>query len=124
MKEIGDGGRICMCVQIGEDDVKMMMKQSIPKNSHGQFFFFFSYIVNQLNDKNVQLLIYPFELIKRRDTCHSKIISYTSYKRWTFYRILYLYFNIKIILSVTQCMLFGYVCHNILYDNYSFKNDI
>ncbi|MFS7983001.1 hypothetical protein Hanom_Chr11g00969401 [Helianthus anomalus] len=52
--------------------------------------FFSSYIVNQLNDKNVQLLIYPFELIKRRDTYHPKIISYTSYKRWTFYRILYL----------------------------------
>ncbi|KAJ0888789.1 hypothetical protein HanRHA438_Chr09g0405921 [Helianthus annuus] len=39
---------------------------------------------NQLIDKNGQLLIYPFELIKIRDTCHSQIISHTSHKSWTF----------------------------------------
>ncbi|MFS7924356.1 hypothetical protein Hanom_Chr03g00271621 [Helianthus anomalus] len=51
-------------------------------------YFWISYVEIKLNDKNVQLQIYPFELIKRMDTCHSKNISYTSYKLCTLYRIL------------------------------------
>ncbi|KAF5786361.1 hypothetical protein HanXRQr2_Chr10g0440001 [Helianthus annuus] len=37
-----------------------------------------------------KLLIYPFELIKIEDTFHHQIISHTSYKIMTLYRILYL----------------------------------
>ncbi|MFS7984445.1 hypothetical protein Hanom_Chr11g00986541 [Helianthus anomalus] len=54
-------------------------------------YFWISYVEFELNDKNVQLQNYPFELIKRMDTCHSRNISYTSYKLSTLYRILNLY---------------------------------
>ena len=59
-------------------------------------YFWISYVEFELNDKNVQLQNYPFELIKRMDTCHSRNISYTSYKLSTLYRILNLYIYIKI----------------------------
>ncbi|MFS7976013.1 hypothetical protein Hanom_Chr10g00887511 [Helianthus anomalus] len=67
-------------------------------------------LIFELNDKNVQLQNYPFELIKRMDTCHSRNISYTSYKLSTLYRILnlyiyiyiYIYIRIPCILTITR----------------------